>query len=106
MGKTCEWHSSVTASMSYGDSLHECLRIPEWGTPTTSKRLPRDCSNWSVRSTWKALLPSRSASYTAQREISTWYKIRNPRYSQMVGREKLFEREWHDEPVAGWHRAP
>jgi bifunctional non-homologous end joining protein LigD len=43
------------------------------------------------------------APYTSDRQISTWYKIRNPHYSQMVGREKLFERDRHDEPVAGWH---
>lgn len=28
--------------------------------------------------------------YTAERERTTWFKIRNPKYSQ--GREKLFER--------------
>src|SRR5262249_14350705 len=44
------------------------------------------------------------APYTFERQISTGYKIRNPHYSQMIGREKLFERERHDEPVAGWHR--
>jgi hypothetical protein len=27
----------------------------------------------------------------------------NRRYSQMQGREELFERERHREPVAGWH---
>ena len=36
-------------------------------------------------------------------EKSTWFKIRNPNYSQMVGREELFERERHREPVPGWH---
>jgi hypothetical protein len=36
-------------------------------------------------------------------EKSTWAKIRNPNYSQMVGREELFERERHREPVPGWH---
>jgi bifunctional non-homologous end joining protein LigD len=36
-------------------------------------------------------------------ENSTWFKIRNPNYSQMVGREELFERERHREPVPGWH---
>jgi len=30
-------------------------------------------------------------------------KIRNRAYSQMVGREELFERKRHSEPVAGWH---
>ena len=35
--------------------------------------------------------------------LGTWYKIRNRNYSQMVGREKLFERDRHKEPVPGWH---
>jgi ATP-dependent DNA ligase len=37
------------------------------------------------------------------RRQTTWFKIRNRAYSQMVGREELFERERHKEPVAGWH---
>ena len=41
------------------------------------------------------------ASYDPQR--STWFKIRNRNYSQLAGREELFERERHAEPVAGWH---
>ena len=41
--------------------------------------------------------------YVTDREHSTWFKIRNRGYSQMVGREELFERERHQEPVAGWH---
>jgi hypothetical protein len=36
-------------------------------------------------------------------EQTTWFKIRNRNYSQMVGREKLFERKRHREPVPGWH---
>jgi hypothetical protein len=35
--------------------------------------------------------------------LSTWYKIRNRNYSQMVGRNELFERDRHKEPVPGWH---
>ena len=42
------------------------------------------------------------APYVTDREQSTWFKIRNPRYSQWAGREKLFERERNREPVAGW----
>src|SRR5256712_4595344 len=38
-----------------------------------------------------------------EREQSTWFKILNREYSQMLGREELFERERHQEPVAGWH---
>ncbi len=34
---------------------------------------------------------------------STWFKIRNRSYSQLAGREELFERERHREPVPGWH---
>jgi hypothetical protein len=41
--------------------------------------------------------------YVAEREHSTWFKIRNRAYSQMAGREELFERERHQEPVPGWH---
>jgi bifunctional non-homologous end joining protein LigD len=45
----------------------------------------------------------KDAPYVIEREHSTWFKIRNPNYSQMVGREKLIERERGSEPVAGWH---
>jgi ATP-dependent DNA ligase len=41
--------------------------------------------------------------YLSENTISTWFKIRNPRYSQMIGRHELFERERHREPVPGWH---
>jgi bifunctional non-homologous end joining protein LigD len=41
--------------------------------------------------------------YVTEREHSTWFKIRNPNYSQIIGREELFERERGSEPVAGWH---
>jgi ATP-dependent DNA ligase len=36
-------------------------------------------------------------------ERTTWFKIKNRSYSQMQGREELFERERHMEPVADWH---
>jgi bifunctional non-homologous end joining protein LigD len=42
------------------------------------------------------------APYVTMREQSTWFKIRNPRYSQW-GREQLFERDRSREPVPGWH---
>ena len=41
--------------------------------------------------------------YTADRESSTWFKIRNPQYSQMIDRAEHFKRDRHDEPVPGWH---
>src|SRR2546429_578464 len=43
------------------------------------------------------------AAYVTEREQSTWFKILNRKYSQKDGREELFERERHQEPVAGWH---
>jgi bifunctional non-homologous end joining protein LigD len=45
----------------------------------------------------------KSGPYITDRENSTWFKIRNREYSQMAGREELFERERHREPVRGWH---
>ena len=45
----------------------------------------------------------KSAPYVTEREHSTWFKILNREYSQMQGREELFDRERHQEPVAGWH---
>jgi len=41
--------------------------------------------------------------YVTEPERTTWFKIKNRNYSQMQGREELFERERHKEPVAGWH---
>ena len=54
------------------------------------------------------------APYTFEREISTCYKIRNPRYSQMVGREKLLsvigpKNQWldgTDAPYNSSHKWP
>jgi len=43
----------------------------------------------------------RRAPYDPQR--STWFKIRNRNYSQLAGREELFERARHAVPVPGWH---
>ena len=45
----------------------------------------------------------KSAPHVAEREQSTWFKILNREYSQKDGREELFERERHSEPVPGWH---
>jgi bifunctional non-homologous end joining protein LigD len=41
--------------------------------------------------------------YVSDRESSTWFKILNRGYSQKQGREVLFERDRHKEPVPGWH---
>jgi bifunctional non-homologous end joining protein LigD len=45
----------------------------------------------------------KSAPYVTEREHSTWFKILNREYSQKNGREELFKRERHSEPVPGWH---
>jgi hypothetical protein len=45
----------------------------------------------------------KSGPYVSERERSNWRKILNPNYSQRIGREELFERERHKEPVPGWH---
>jgi bifunctional non-homologous end joining protein LigD len=41
--------------------------------------------------------------YVTERERTTWFKIKNRNYSQMEGREKVFEREPHRKPVPGWY---
>jgi ATP-dependent DNA ligase len=41
--------------------------------------------------------------YVTERESSSWVKILNRGYSQKQGREELFERDRHKEPVPGWH---
>ena len=45
----------------------------------------------------------KSGRYEENRERSTWFKVRNRKYSQMIGRAELFERDRHSEPVPGWH---
>jgi bifunctional non-homologous end joining protein LigD len=41
--------------------------------------------------------------YVTEPQKTTWFKIKNKSYSQMDGREELFERERHNEPAPGWH---
>jgi bifunctional non-homologous end joining protein LigD len=41
--------------------------------------------------------------YVTERDKSTWFKIKNRAYSQSEGREELFERDRHAEPIPGWH---
>ena len=42
-------------------------------------------------------------SLSAYTTDTTWFKIKNRNYSQMQGREEIFERERHTEPIAGLH---
>jgi ATP dependent DNA ligase domain len=48
----------------------------------------------------EGIVAKHSLPYTTD---TTWFKIKNRNYSQMQGREELFERERHKESVAGWH---
>jgi bifunctional non-homologous end joining protein LigD len=41
--------------------------------------------------------------YVTEAQRTTWFKIKNRSYSQMQGREELFNRERHSEPAPGWH---
>jgi ATP-dependent DNA ligase len=43
------------------------------------------------------------APYVTERGHSTWFKVPKRSYSQKEGREELFERDRHREPVPGWH---
>jgi bifunctional non-homologous end joining protein LigD len=53
---------------------------------------------------WEGIVAKQKhAPYVTDREQSTWFKIRNPKYSQWAGREELFDRERSREPVPGWH---
>ncbi len=45
----------------------------------------------------------RHGPYVTEPQQTTWFKIRNRNYSQMEGREKLFERERHKEPAPESH---
>ena len=43
----------------------------------------------------------KSGPYVTNRESTTWFKVLNPEYSQREGREELFERDRHKEPIPG-----
>ena len=42
-------------------------------------------------------------SYVTVAKRTMWFKIKNRGYSQMAGREELFNRERHSEPTPGWY---
>ena len=93
------------------DRKHELRRllskapdISECGTSNTSSSTGRRYSNVSARWILEGIVAKHSfGQYITERERTTWFKIKNRNYSQMAGREKLFERERHREPVPGWH---
>lgn len=47
----------------------------------------------------------RLSRYTTEKQKPAWVKIRNRRYSQMVGRDELFEKRYEaaGAPEIGWH---
>jgi len=47
----------------------------------------------------EGIVAKRTPLYATDREQSTWFKILNREYSQKDGREELFDRERHQEPV-------
>lgn len=46
----------------------------------------------------------RLSRYTTENHNPAWVKIRNRRYSQLIGRDELFERKWEvaGAPEIGW----
>jgi len=81
--------SPVTSPLKYTEYIHGC------GTALFQRVCELDLEG--------VVAKQKSAPYVTEREQSTWFKILNREYSQKDGREELFERERHQEPVAGWH---
>jgi len=79
--------SKAPASMQYVDHVHE------HGTALFQRVCEMDLEGIVAKHSY--------GPYTTER--TTWFKIKNRNYSQMAGREELFERERHKEPGAGWH---
>lgn len=57
--------------------------------------LEKNSSNLPVNVIWKGLWPSAP---TCSNGSATWFKIRNPNYSQWTGREELFDRARDSNP--------
>lgn len=69
-------------------------------TVTTPKETGKGCSGSHASTTSRALVAKRKCDQYSS-EKSDWLKIRNPHYSQWVGRRELFERERETEPSSG-----
>jgi len=76
--------------------------LMSWGFQVISARTPKEALVLLRNKPVDAVVSDYDLPET-NREKSTWYKIRNRGYSQMQGREELFEHDRHREPVAGWH---
>ena len=82
--------SKVSASrLQYVDHLHE------HGTALFQRVCEMDLEGIVAKHSY--------GPYVTDPQRTTWVKIKNRSYSQMAGREELFNRERHREPVAGWH---
>jgi bifunctional non-homologous end joining protein LigD len=80
--------SKVPASMQYVDHVHE------HGTALFQRVCDMDMEGIVAKHSYRP--------YVTEPQRTTWLKIKNRNYSQMAGREELFNRERHREPVAGW----
>ena len=77
---------------SKGERLLYCDHVEGMGEELFHLVCQRDLEGVVAKRKFDPYLPSASG-----------LKIRNRKYSQWVGREELFERERHQEPVPGWH---
>jgi hypothetical protein len=75
-----------------GERLLYCHHVEGMGEELFHLVCQRDLEGVVAKRKFDPYLPSAS-----------WWKIRNRKYSQWAGREELFEREKHKEPVAGSH---
>lgn len=78
-----------TSRMHYVDHLHE------HGTALFQRVCDMDMEGIVAKHSY--------GPYVTEPQRTTWFKIKNRNYSQMAGREELFNRERHREPVVGWH---
>jgi ATP-dependent DNA ligase len=81
--------SKVPASMQYVD------HVQEHGTALFQRVCEMDLEGIVAKHSF--------GPYVTEGQRTTWFKIKNRNYSQMQGREGLFNRERHDEPAPGWH---
>jgi bifunctional non-homologous end joining protein LigD len=79
---------------SNGERLLHCDHVEEMGEELFAMACQQDL---------EGIVAKRKIDPYVIERSSLWLKIRNRKYSQWVGREELFERERHKEPVAGWH---
>ena len=108
MGRLCELSRRITMAQQVGrDGATETIE---------SARFPKTAIRYHVEQYGSALFhrvckmdlegvvaKHSFGPYTTEPKRTTWFKIRNPKYSQMEGREELFERERRNEPTPGWH---